>query len=58
VALVKQAVLSLDSDGNKLVSRKEYDILLTDVFTKLDADQNNSLSLEELSDLPVKLFAK
>ena len=58
VALVKQAVLSLDSDGNNLVSRKEYDTLSTDIFTKLDADKNNSLSLAELSELPVKLFTK
>ena len=58
VALIKQVLLSLDSDGDKLVSRKEYSALTTDIFTKLDTDKSNSLSLAELSELPVKLIVK
>ena len=58
VALIKQAVLSLDSDGDKLVSRKEYDALTTDIFTRLDADRGSSLTLAELAELPVKLIVK
>jgi hypothetical protein len=58
VTLIKQAILSLDSDDNKLVSHKEYDSLSTDIFTRLDADKDNSLSLAELSDLPVKMIVK
>ena len=58
VALIKQVLLSLDSDGDKLVSRKEYSTLSTDIFTRLDTDKNNSLSLAELSELPVKMIMK
>jgi hypothetical protein len=58
VALIKQVLLSLDSDGDKLVSRKEYSALTTDIFTKLDTDKSNSLTLAELSELPVKMFVK
>ncbi len=56
VALVKQVVLSLDSNGDKLVSQKEYESLSTDIFTRLDTDKTNSLSLAELSELPVKML--
>lgn len=58
VALIKQVVLSLDSDGDKLVSRKEYATLTTDIFTKLDTDKSNSLTLAELSELPLKMIVK
>lgn len=58
IGLIKQGLLSLDSDGDKLISRKEYDTLSTSIFTKLDADKNNSLSLAELSELPVKMITR
>lgn len=58
VGLIKQALLALDSNGDKAVSRKEYDKLATDIFTKLDADHNTSLTLAELSELPAKLISK
>jgi hypothetical protein len=58
VGLIKQILLTLDTDGNKLVSLKEYSSLSADVFTKLDTDKSNSLSLAELSELPVKLLVK
>lgn len=58
VALVKQIILSLDADGDKLVSRKEFASLSTGIFTRLDTDKDNSLSLAELSELPVKLIVK
>jgi hypothetical protein len=50
--------VSLDSDGDKLVSRKEYSALTTDIFTRLDTDKGNSLNLAELSELPVKMIVK
>jgi len=58
VALIKQALLTLDQDGDKAVSRKEFDALTDGIFTKLDADKNGSLTLAELSDLPVKMVIK
>jgi hypothetical protein len=58
VALIKQIVLTLDSDGDKLVSRKEYSELSTSIFTKLDTDKDNSLTIAELSELPVKALVK
>jgi Ca2+-binding EF-hand superfamily protein len=58
VVLIKQALLTLDQDGDKAVSRKEFDALTEGIFTKLDADKNGSLTLAELSDLPVKMVMK
>ena len=56
VAIIKQVIVSLDTDKDKLVSRKEYDTLSNDVFDKLDADKNKSLTNGELADLPLKLI--
>lgn len=58
VALIKQALLTLDQDGDKAVSRKEFDALTDGIFTKLDADKSASLTPAELSDLPVKMLTK
>ena len=58
VVLIKQALLTLDQDGDKAVSRKEFDALTEGIFTKLDGDKNGSLTLAELSDLPVKMVTK
>lgn len=58
VALVKQAVLALDADQDKLVSRKEYDALALGIFDKLDADKGGSLTRAELAELPLKLVAR
>ena len=58
VALIKQALLALDQDGDKVVSRKEFDALTDGLFTRLDADKNASLTPAELSELPVKIVMK
>jgi hypothetical protein len=58
VGLIKQALLALDQDGDKAVNRKEFNTLTVGLFTKLDADKNASLTLAELSELPVKIMAK
>jgi hypothetical protein len=58
VALIKQILLNLDTDGDKLISRKEYSALSIGLFNKLDTDKSNALSLPELSELPVKLLVK
>ena len=57
LAIIKQAVLSLDADKDKLVSRKEYETLARGIFDKLDTDKNGSLTRAELSELPTKLIA-
>lgn len=58
IGLIKQVVTALDKDGDKLVSQKEFDRLSLDIFAKLDADKNNSLTQAELAELPVKLLMK
>lgn len=58
VALIQQVLTALDANSDKAVSRKEYDELSLTIFGRLDADKNNSLTLAELSELPVKLIAK
>ena len=58
VVLIKQALMALDQDGDKAVSRKEYDALTDGIFTRLDADKSASLTLAELADLPVKMVTK
>lgn len=58
VGLIKQVLMALDNDGDKVVSREEYDKLATDIFTRLDGDKDASLTLPELAELPVKLLAK
>ena len=55
VVLIKQLIMSLDSDSDKAVSRAEYDKPTESIFTKLDADKNASLTLAELSELPSHL---
>lgn len=55
VVLIKQLIMSLDSDRDKAVSRAEYDKPTESIFTKLDADKNASLTLAELSELPSHL---
>lgn len=57
VVLIKQLIMSLDSDGDKAVTRKEYDKPTESIFTKLDADKNTSLTLAELSELPSQLVS-
>lgn len=58
VALIKQVLMALDQDGDKAVSRKEYDALSDSIFTRLDADKNASLTLSELADLPLKMVTQ
>jgi hypothetical protein len=58
VVVVKQVLLALDSDKDRLVSKKEYDTLSNDVFEKLDSDKDKILGKAELSELPVKLIAQ
>jgi hypothetical protein len=58
MVLMKQLLMSLDTDKNSLVSRKEYSALTTTIFTSLDGNKDTSLSLTELAELPVKMLAR
>lgn len=58
VALVKQAVMSLDANRDLSVSKEEYNKLASDIFAKLDSDESASLTTAELGELPAKLIAK
>lgn len=58
VAIVKQVLLTLDANKDRLVSRKEYDALALGIFDKLDADRNGSLTRAELAELPVRLITR
>jgi Ca2+-binding EF-hand superfamily protein len=56
VALIKKVILTLDTDKDQAVSRKEYDANAVGFFKTLDADKNGTLSKSELADLPVKVI--
>lgn len=56
VTLIKKVILSLDTDKDQAVSRKEYDANTEGFFKTLDADKNGTLSKSELADLPVKVI--
>jgi hypothetical protein len=58
VALIKQVLLTLDTDGDKAITRKEFNTLTDGLFTKLDTDKNSSLTQAELSELPAKMVTK
>jgi hypothetical protein len=58
MVLMKQLLMSLDSDKDAFVSRKEYSALTTTIFTSLDGNKDTNLSLTELADLPLKMLAK
>lgn len=56
VALIKQIVMTLDKDGNKLVNEKEFTEGGEAMFKKLDANKDGQVSKEELADLPARLL--
>lgn len=56
VALIKQIVMSLDKDSDKLVSRKEFTEGGEGMFKKLDANSDGLVSKEELAELPTRLL--
>jgi Ca2+-binding EF-hand superfamily protein len=56
VTLIKKVILTLDTDKDQAVSRKEYDANAEGFFKTLDVDKNGTLSKPELADLPVKMI--
>jgi Ca2+-binding EF-hand superfamily protein len=57
LVVIRSILSSLDSDGDKAVSREEFGKLSTELFTRMDADKDGTLSREELASLPAKLSA-
>lgn len=55
-ALIKQIVMALDKDGDKLVSQKEFTEGGEAMFKKLDANKDGQASKEELADLPARVL--
>ncbi len=56
IALIKQIVLGLDKDADKLVSRKEFGEGGEAMFKKLDADTDGKVTKAELAELPARLL--
>jgi Ca2+-binding EF-hand superfamily protein len=56
VGLAHAIVDTFDTDNNKTVSREEYDKETKKFFTRLDVDDNGSVSEAELRSLPTKLL--
>ncbi|MCB1209443.1 MAG: hypothetical protein KDK97_08960 [Verrucomicrobiales bacterium] len=57
-ALIKQVLLSLDTNGDKLISKEEFTKLSDAMFAKLDADKDTMLTEVELAELPTKILLK
>lgn len=56
VALIKQIVMTLDKDADKLVSEKEFSEGDEAMFKKLDANKDGQVSKDELAELPTRLL--
>lgn len=56
VVLIKQVVMTLDRNDDKLVTRKEYAEGCAGILKKIDANSDGSVSKTELIDLPVRLL--
>jgi Ca2+-binding EF-hand superfamily protein len=56
VALIKRILMSLDKNGDMLISKKEYADGCEAFFKKLDANGDGQISKAELAELPTKLL--
>jgi Ca2+-binding EF-hand superfamily protein len=56
VVLIKKLMMSLDTNGDKIISKAEYTKGCEAIFKKLDANHDGQISKEELTDLPLKLL--
>ena len=58
VFLIKKILFTFDTDGDKRVSRFEYDQGVAALFKLLDTNKDGLISRDELAELPVKLLTK
>ena len=58
VLVIRQVVMTLDENGDKLVSREEFAALSGRLFETLDVDADGSLSAAEAAALPERLLKK
>jgi hypothetical protein len=56
VILIKQILMSMDSNADSKVDKKEYEGLSSGLFTKLDTDKDGSAAKSELADLPLRII--
>lgn len=56
VVLIKQILMALDKNGDKLISREEYSTGCEAFFKKLDANGDGQVSKAELAEMPTKLL--
>lgn len=56
VVLIKQVLMSLDADNDRLVTRKEYASGCETILKKIDANSDSNVSKAELQELPVRLL--
>ncbi|MBX7210335.1 MAG: hypothetical protein K1X78_18610 [Verrucomicrobiaceae bacterium] len=56
VALIKQIVLTLDKNADKVVTEKEFAEGGEAMFKKLDANNDSKLTKEELAEMPARLL--
>jgi hypothetical protein len=55
--LIKTLLMTLDQDGNKILSKAEYTVGALAVFIALDANKDGQLTKAELLELPARLLA-
>ena len=56
VALIKKILLTFDTDGDRRISKAEYEQGCARLFKLLDTNHDGLLSKAELAELPIKLF--
>ena len=55
--LIKKIVMTLDTNGDKLVTKAEYTAGCEAIFKRLDGEADGQLTKAELLELPLKAFA-
>jgi Ca2+-binding EF-hand superfamily protein len=56
VALIKPLMMTLDKNGDRIISKEEYLDGCNAIFKKLDANHDGRISRAELEDLPLRLL--
>lgn len=56
VVLIKKILFTFDTDGDRRVSKAEYEKGCANLFKMLDVNHDGVLTKAELADLPLKIF--